>query len=151
MRTAFSITFLTVIFILLISSCKEESPKPIKKWTFLLYDDADFKDAYDPLDTYPGSGILPFYNLVSSDANINYLVLRDRIDTEACYYKIDESNHLVLLQKLGEQNMGSPGTLSNFIKYAKENYPAERYITAFYDHGGGWMELAKMHRVVMIG
>ena len=66
MRKAFSITFLTVIFLLLIFSCKEESPKPIKKWTFLFYDDADFKDAYDPLDTYPGSGILSFYNLVLS-------------------------------------------------------------------------------------
>jgi hypothetical protein len=139
MGKAFCITSLTVIFLLLIFSCKEESPKPTKKWTFLLYDDADFNDAYDPLDTYPGSGILPFYKLASSDANVNYLVLRDRIDTEACYYKIDESNNLVQLQRLGEQNMGSSGTLSNFIKYAKENYPAERYITAFYDHGGGWM------------
>ena len=31
--------------------------------------------------------------------------------------------------------MAGPGALSEFIDYAKEYYPSERYI---YDHGGCW-------------
>lgn len=37
------------------------------------------------------------------------------------------------------QNMGQPNTLSSFIRFARENYPAKRYGLILWDHGGGPM------------
>ena len=34
-------------------------------------------------------------------------------------------------------SMGDPATLTNFLAYCKENYPAERYDMILWDHGGG--------------
>lgn len=110
-------------------SCSE-GHNPKKAWTFLLYDDADFSNAYDPLNN--------FSKLVSSDSTINYLVLQDGNKTKANYYQIGKNHEQILLKSLDELNMGDQSTLENFLKYAKENFPAERYIVAFYDHGGGW-------------
>ena len=38
---------------------------------------------------------------------------------------------------LGSGSMTSPDTLSGFISYCVENYPATRYELIFWDHGGG--------------
>lgn len=122
--------FLIIIPILgLQLSCSEEHNQR-KAWTFLLYDDADFSNAYDPLND--------FSKLVSSDSIINYLVLRDGDSTKASYYQIGKNHEQILLRELDELNMGDKSTLENFLKYAKKYFPAERYIVAFYDHGGGW-------------
>ncbi|HEX8440687.1 clostripain-related cysteine peptidase [Archangium sp.] len=42
------------------------------------------------------------------------------------------------LGDLGEVNMGSPQTLSNFIEWGVKSYPADRYALVFWDHGGAW-------------
>jgi len=110
---------------------KEITPSPKKEWTFLLYDDADFANAYDPL--------ADFSKLVSSNANINYLVLQDGNGTKASYYQIGEQHVPIFLRNLDEVNMGESNTLENYLNFAKKYFPAERYIVAFYDHGGGWM------------
>ena len=34
-------------------------------------------------------------------------------------------------------NMGEPDTLTAFLSYCRENYPAEKYDLIFWDHGGG--------------
>lgn len=34
-------------------------------------------------------------------------------------------------------SMGNPKTLSSFIQWTKENYPAERYMIVFWNHGSG--------------
>ena len=34
-------------------------------------------------------------------------------------------------------NMGAAGTLADFVNYAAEQYPADRYALIFWDHGGG--------------
>ena len=127
-----------ISMVLLMTSCSEDENSPVDTteparagWTFLLYDDADFSNAYDPLNN--------FSNLVSSNSHINYLVLQDVNIGPAAYYRIDEDHVPVVLQTLPEVNMGSKTTLENFLNFAEENYPAERYIVAFYDHGGGWM------------
>ena len=105
-------------------------PLDLKEWTFLFYDDADFSNAYDP--------IMDLASRVASDSSINYLVLRDRNYFEAEYYYIEEDHNYSKIESIGEANMGSAVTLDNFIKFAHEFFPANRYIIAFYDHGGGW-------------
>ena len=39
---------------------------------------------------------------------------------------------------LGEINMGAPETLLDFVTWAVESYPADRYALILSDHGGGW-------------
>jgi len=41
------------------------------------------------------------------------------------------------LESLGEQNMGDPETLSDFIGYCKASYPADRFALILWDHGDG--------------
>jgi len=37
-----------------------------------------------------------------------------------------------------DPDMGAPGTLSDFITWAKTYYPANRYALILWNHGGGW-------------
>jgi len=37
-----------------------------------------------------------------------------------------------------ELDMGSPGTLADFVRWGVDNYPAERYALIIWDHGDGW-------------
>ena len=43
-----------------------------------------------------------------------------------------------VLEDWGTKDMSDPKTLSDFIKYAKDKYPAENYMLILMDHGGGW-------------
>ncbi len=106
-------------------------PKITKKWTWLFYDDADFYYGYDPL--------YDFAREAASGENINVVVLRDSYGGSAEIWFVDSSHQLQLVQHLGEVNMGDPNTLSEFISFVKNTYPAERYFLSIYDHGGGWM------------
>ena len=103
---------------------------PQKEWTFVLYDDADFADGYDPLND--------FAHLVSSSDNVNYVVLRDGVGIGACSYQISSNHEKKLLRYEGEVNMSDRKTLADFLAFAKTHFPAQRYIVAFYDHGAGW-------------
>lgn len=47
-----------------------------------------------------------------------------------------ENGKLVEKKNLGKTNMASQDTLTDFVKWAKEEYPADRYGICFNDHGG---------------
>ena len=99
------------------------------EWTILFYDDAEFA-GYDPLSD--------FANECRGTDNISVIALQDDTDNPAFLWQILPDGSLVLLEELGEVNMGSGITLQNFLEYGKSNFPAERYFLAMYDHGGGW-------------
>lgn len=44
-----------------------------------------------------------------------------------------------LIQDLGEADMGDPQTLVDFVTWASENYPAQKYGLILSDHGSGWL------------
>ena len=44
---------------------------------------------------------------------------------------------LEALEDVGQQNMTDPNTLTSFIQFCAERYPANRNILVFWDHGGG--------------
>jgi len=48
-----------------------------------------------------------------------------------------DSNGLQQLEQLPQASMGSEETLSGFLAFAKENYPATKTGFIFWDHGGG--------------
>ena len=41
------------------------------------------------------------------------------------------------MENLGEAQMTSPNTLTDFIKWSASNYPADRYELVLWNHGGG--------------
>lgn len=52
-------------------------------------------------------------------------------------YKLDGSGLKLLKDDLGQLDCTRPETLSDFIKWGATNYPADRYILLFWNHGGG--------------
>ena len=104
-----------------------------KPWTTLYYIDNDYANpSYnDPLEQL-------FIDEIASNENVNVVIIQDSIDTPAFLYYIDEAHNKILLEELGEMNMGDYQTLSYFINYGKQNYPADRYLLWVYNHGGGW-------------
>lgn len=126
-----------LIVLLLLSCSDDEGPTGVKPlemdstWTFMVYDAAD-------------GNAVPIFNtllpplLVRSGPYVNLLALQDTKDDQTKILHINEDNELVLLEELGELNMGSEETLYDFIMYAKEHFPADRYIMSFYGHGGAW-------------
>ncbi|MBQ7698923.1 MAG: peptidase C11 [Clostridia bacterium] len=52
-------------------------------------------------------------------------------------YKIENGRLTQLVSDNGKKSMTDPGTLTEFIKYCKNNYPANRYELVLWDHGGG--------------
>lgn len=105
-------------------------PNKLKKWTYLFYSAADNKNIYDPLND--------FADRVSSNTDINYLVLSDTKKSGGTYYFIDQQSNPIKLLDLGETNMGDSTTLIKFIDFTNKYYPAEKIIVAFYNHGGGY-------------
>lgn len=101
-----------------------------KEWTFLLYGSADAGPMYNPL--------MDFAEEFPSGASVDALCFMDTYSETAKMWYIDENRNPVLLEDVGEVNMGSVTTLSDFLHYAKTNYPAARYIISFYGHGGAW-------------
>ncbi len=52
-------------------------------------------------------------------------------------YKISNGNLSCLVKNDGSDPMTKPATLTRFIKYCTDNYPANRNILVLWDHGGG--------------
>jgi len=103
-----------------------------KAWTVLYYLDNDYEGyCNNPLEEV-------FLDEIASTATVNVVVIQDNLDDPAFIYYIDENHSAIVLEELGEVNMGDPLVLKNFIMYGKEQYPAERYLLWVYDHGGAW-------------
>ena len=52
-------------------------------------------------------------------------------------YQIKNGSLTRLVSDGGNASMTNPGTLASFIKFGKENFPANRMCLIFWDHGGG--------------
>jgi len=123
------------------------TPQP--KWTFMVYLDGD--------NNLERSYIWNFewMEAASDNPNVNIVVQFDRIHypdsgTDDTSYgnwsdcrrflitpgvTPDPGNELLIL---GEVNMADPNTLIEFVNWAKANYPADHYLLAVVNHGGGW-------------
>ena len=52
-------------------------------------------------------------------------------------YQVKKGGVELLVDNAGSDSMVLPGTLSSFIKYCAQNFPADRNDLIFWDHGGG--------------
>ncbi|MEI7772785.1 MAG: clostripain-related cysteine peptidase, partial [Chloroflexales bacterium] len=46
------------------------------------------------------------------------------------------------VQDLGEQNMGDPAVLADFVAWGVTSYPAQHYALIIWDHGASWLGVA---------
>lgn len=99
-------------------------------WTVLFYCSAEMYGGYNPLDDF-ASGMR------SSDC-LEVIAIVDTETEPTFVYHIPEDGIPVLLEEPGELNMGDGETLSYFIAYGKDAYPADRYFLAMYGSGQGW-------------
>jgi len=105
----------------------------MKKWTFMIYDDADFtSEWYDP-------GIFAITREAPICKNINIVVLQDTVYGPAKMWYIGPFGHKRIIKRMGEIDMGEYETLKDFVEFCKENFPAERYMLDIFNHGGGWL------------
>ncbi|MBU0936270.1 MAG: hypothetical protein KKI09_13965 [Spirochaetes bacterium] len=104
-------------------------PQPQKQWTVLVYLDAD-----NNLSSY-GTKDIEEMKLAGSNAGLNIVVLWDNMSNNHGYYYIEQGS-ATLLTDIGEPNMGNPQTAKTFISYAAENFPADKYMFVYWNHGG---------------
>ena len=124
-----------------------QTPAP-RKWTMLFYfDAAAFMLEANTLQSFLDLGT------ITASTNINYVCQYARSPGYIANYLTNYPwwgvNRFVIepgitpaasnaVQNLGNRAMCSPDTLTDFINWAVENYPAQNYFLILSDHGEGW-------------
>jgi hypothetical protein len=78
---------------------------------------------------------------VGSNARLNILAQFDRAAGHVARRYYLRKGGVVTgdaVDSLGAVNTGDPKNLTDFIKWAVKNYPAERYMLVLWNHGQGW-------------
>ena len=115
------------------------------KWTFMVYlaGDNNLSAAGDKdmgemraVGSTPGVNVVAEFDNAGERGTKRYHVRRDGRD-----------EHVV---PLGETDSGSPDVLLDFVTWAADHYPAERYALILWNHGGGWepLEIDRIARSV---
>lgn len=116
------------------------------KWTFMVY------LAGDNNLSSAGEKDLGEMRRVGSTPDINIVAEFDRAgkEHETKRYHIRRDGRDETVESLGETDSGDPDVLLDFIRWAAERYPAERYALVLWNHGGGWVpsELDKVARAM---
>jgi hypothetical protein len=108
------------------------STKPKPTWTFIVYLDCD-----NSLDMFGPINLQQMSDGLAAGANVNVIVLMDRLNEPAFTYEVT-SGTANIVQWPGEVDMGNPDTLTAFVVFTIENYPADHYVLDLWDHGGGY-------------
>ncbi len=116
-------------------------------WTVMLYQDADDQvleqDIFLDLNEAERVGSSKNVNIVAQIDRYRGAFQGDGNWTTARRYYVTQDNdlnaiHSQLVQDLGEVDMASTQSLVDFVKWAVQSYPAQRYVLILSDHGMGW-------------
>lgn len=116
-------------------------------WTILLYQDADDKileqDIYVDLNEAEKAGSGDGVNVIAQIDRYKAGYTGDGNWTSTRRYFISYDAELSqvrseLIDDLGEVNMADGQTLVDFVTWAVEKYPADKYALILSDHGMGW-------------
>lgn len=113
-------------------------------WTVLVYMTAD--------NNLEGDALRDLLEMSSIDSgtDLRFVVQADRAAGEAAGVFVNvgdwtSTKRFVVrrgqaqnVTDLGEVNMGLSTSLSDFVTWGITNYPGDRYMLVFWDHGGGW-------------
>lgn len=118
-----------------------------QKWTVMLYMDADDKileqDIYMDLNEVEKVGSTDRVQVVAQMDRFRGGFSADGNWTDTRRYAITQDQDLnavrsELVEEIGEANMADGETLADFIQWAAETYPADKYVLILSDHGLGW-------------
>lgn len=115
-------------------------------WTIMLYQDADDKileqDIFIDFNEAERVGSSERVNIV---AQLDRYIGGFRGDgdwTDTRRYHLQQDNSLDAIrspyQSIGEVDMSNPQVLFDFVTWAIQNYPADKYVLIMSDHGMGW-------------
>jgi hypothetical protein len=145
-QSLFKTTLLCLMTLTLpqITSFTHIHASPERKWTLMVYLDAD--------NNLESAGIQDLNEMetVGSSDSLAIVVQMDRIPgydssncnwTETRRYFVTKDNDTEninsdLLENMGELNMGDNATLSLFVEWAVQTFPAQHYSLILWDHGG---------------
>ncbi len=118
-----------------------------QKWLIMLYQDADDKileqDIMMDLNEVEKVGSTDQVQIVSQTDRYDGGYSGDGNWSTARRYFIERDNDLLrltspVLDDLGEVNMADGNTLVDFVSWAVDQYPADKYVLILSDHGLGW-------------
>lgn len=131
------------------------SVSQVSAWTIMVYLAADnslngqgridFNEMEQGLadvgDAAPGVNIIVLYDPAANVGWTDSRLYRLRQDSDAVTIaseRLDDgTNAAHHIAPIGEKNMGDPATLSWFLGYCREQYPAANYGLIVWNHGGG--------------
>ncbi len=100
------------------------------------------------LESRNGMGTADLQEMLNArfDSNINLLIYtggckawKNNVISSSSnqIWQVKDGNLINLKKDLGSVSMTDPDTLSGYVKWCAENYPASRYELILWDHGGG--------------
>ncbi len=126
-----------------------------KEWTVMVFLNAD-----NNLERF-GISDLKEMETVGSDQNMNILVQLDRAEgydtsngdwTGTKRYYVTKNDEALIgsevVQDMGEVDMGDWREAVDFFEWGSKNYPAERYLFVYWNHGAGWLKEGRKEEVV---
>jgi len=132
------LTWLIVLMIALTFISAEADVANEKEWTLLLFINGD-----NNLSS-AGKEDINEMEMIGSTADVNVLVEFDSAGSNGTwrYYieKDDDKYNITspVVQDLGEQDTGDWQHALEFFEWGVDNYPAQKYLIAFWNHGAGW-------------
>lgn len=131
----------------------QDSAKPASDgdgdYTVLVYmNGSDLESTYDEeIGEYSGAASADIEEMVAGLTGDRARVVletggtlawaNEQIDGQQNQRWLIENGSFAHLQDVGKRNMGEAGTLTDFIAWGVEQYPADRYALIFWNHGGG--------------
>jgi len=117
----------------------------IKTWTVMYYLDGDVNLEFLAIEDFNelerGLAAAPMVNvIVLFDRHPGYDTSNGDWSSTRLYEVVPDFSSTIqslMLYDLEELNMGDPTTLSDFISFCFQYYPAENYMLNLWDHGGG--------------
>jgi hypothetical protein len=123
-------------------------PPPSAEWTIMVFMNGD-----NDLERFAIEDFQEMANVTDSD-RVNVIVQFDRTPnwdgrygnwTQTLRYRLRRGLTPTVENALPgfnqETNMGHPDVLRDFVVWARETYPARRYMLIIWDHGDGWRRL----------
>ncbi|MGN0596637.1 MAG: clostripain-related cysteine peptidase, partial [Ruminiclostridium sp.] len=121
-------------------SREEETPMAESGWTVLLYicgSDLEslYSSATDDIEEIAAAEYSEDVRVVIQTGGANEW--HNGVSSEAIQRFVKTEDGIDCVEELDDANMGAPETLSDFVSWGVENYPARKMGLILWDHGGG--------------
>ena len=119
------------------------SPAPAPTWLVMVYIAADNNLEVQVADDVNLMEFAPASTQVKTVVQVDTMTVPFNGSTSAKRVLIQHNNDFgtvtsPTVMDLGEINTASPGSVQDFVVWAKATYPSNRYVLVLWDHGGQW-------------